>query len=97
MTTSTLPHNWANWEARETCRQGGGRFVSWAEPAPTDPSEDRYAVAQDSNGGVRWWRFSPNPDVTPQQSSGCFYGDKAEENAAEASMQHKAKMARWRR
>lgn len=89
--TSTLPFNWANWTAREACRMGGGSFVRWAEPVPVDPTSYRYAVARDDSGGVRWWKFSPNPDVTPHQSSGCFYGDNAEENAAEAAMTHKKK------
>lgn len=89
--TSPLPYNWANWKEREACRYGGGTFVRWAEDAPQDPTEYRYAVARDDSGGVRWWQFSPNPDMAPFQSMGCFYGDKAEENAAEAAMRHKKK------
>jgi hypothetical protein len=92
--TNSLPYNWANWEKRESCRHGGGTFIRWAEPAPTDPTENRYAVARDDSGGVRWWQFSPNPDVTVHQSGGCFYGDHAEENAAEAAMRHKRKFSR---
>ncbi len=88
---SQLPYNWANWAEREKCRFAGGHFVRWAEPVPEDPTQSRYAVAQDDSGGVRWWRFSPNPDVPVYQSGGCFYGDKAFENAAEAAMQHKKK------
>jgi hypothetical protein len=88
---SELPHNWANWVQREACRYAGGTFVRWAEPAPEDPTQTRYAVAQDDSNGIRWWRFSPNPDVLVEQSSGCFYGDDAEKAAAKAALTHKKK------
>jgi len=84
-----LPYNWANWAEREKCRYAGGSFLCWAEPVPEDPSEERYAVAKDSNDAIRWWRFSPNPEVTVQQSSGAFYGDQYKEDAIKAALTHK--------
>ncbi len=87
-----LPVGWANWAVREACRYAGGSFISWAEPAPESLSEARYAVAQDASGGVRWWRFSPNPALSPQQSSGCFYGAAALGDAVAAALEHKRKM-----
>ncbi len=84
--------DWANWKKFETSRYGGGRFIRWAEPEPTSEVEDRYAIAHDESGRVRWWRFSPCPDIPIQQSSGVFYADTADEDAVKAAKAHKAKM-----
>lgn len=76
-------------------------FVEWAEPAPLRDDEDRYAITRDF-GAIKWARFSPNPDVSVDFSSGCFYdtGDPADhpegaiEWARASAILHKAKVRR---
>jgi hypothetical protein len=64
---------WQDWTAFEQ-RKG---FIMWAEPAPTEASSERYAITCDyyAYDGWRWARVSPNPDISPQFSSRCFYSD----------------------
>ena len=69
-----LPHGWADWNA--FALRHASRFICWAEPAPADPSEERYAVMKsDASPGayVIWERISPNPDIAAYRSSGGFY------------------------
>lgn len=77
-----LPSNWADWNA--FARRYASRFICWAEPAPTNPSEDRYAImksGEHAGAHVVWERISPNPDVSAYRSSGGFY-DISEEGEA---------------
>ncbi len=88
-----LPYGWQDWD-RFAKRKG---FIEWAEPAPIDASESRYAVVDYSNS-IRWARVSPNPDTPVDYSSGAFYDDMpggAVESAKRAAMIHKKKMASY--
>ena len=90
-----LPFGWADWDAFE--RRHKSTFIQWAEPPPSDPSEERYAVmwSDDRPGAhVTWVRVSPNPDVPTRRSSGGFYtipeeGKEAIPWAIESAMAHK--------
>jgi len=90
-----LPHNWANWEVFQLRLTG---FICWAEPAPENPSEERYAIAQpEKNGGLVWVRISPNPDVRTEYSGGCFYDIPEEKREAlqwaiDSAKRHKQKI-----
>jgi hypothetical protein len=86
-----LPLNWANWDAFSARVD----LIMWAEPAPTNPRDERYAVVR-YHGGIRWARLSPNPDVSVDYSQGCFYDDMpggAVEAAKRSAGLHKAHVA----
>jgi len=102
-----LPHDWANWP--KFAKRFGGYFIEWAEPAPRDPSEERFAIVYDRHstyvdsagkkhpGSVLWARVSPNPDVPIEYSGGNFYGDMpggAIEAARRAAMKKKQQQYR---
>jgi hypothetical protein len=96
-------YQWADWSAFAQRLPG---FIEWAEPAPTDLSEERYAIVRD--GAIAWARVSPNPDVRVDLSSGRFYdtddpNDHPEgaiewcRNAARAHKEHVRKLIARRR
>ena len=93
-----MSSNWANWDAFAP-KLGG--FVEWAEPPPANSSEERYAIVSRPYGtaGIAWARVSPNPDVSPEYSSGRFYDDAHDHPegavawARAAAKAHKRRMA----
>lgn len=95
-----LPLGWADWKAFE--KRYARTFIQWAEPAPRDPGEVRYAImlSDDRPGAhVIWARVYPNLDIHFQRSQGGFYdvpeeGKKAIPWAIEAAMEHKNKTMR---
>ena len=95
---SDLPYGWANWEGFR--RRYAATFIQWAEPPPSDPSEDRYAIMlSDEHSGayVIWARVSPCPDVSYERSQGGFYtipeeGKEAVQWATSAALAHKRKV-----
>lgn len=93
------PFGWADWDRFAAHHRD--QFIQWAEPAPANPSESRYAIMRsepDGHGYVIWVRVSPNPDVDVLRSSGGFYtipeeGREAISWAIQSALRHKAK---WR-
>ncbi len=90
-----VPHHWAHWKIFQVRIKG---FICWAEPAPRDLREERYAVAQSGGGtGLVWVRVSPNPDVCTERSVGAFYdipeeGKEALPWAIDSALRHKRKI-----
>lgn len=60
---------WVCWDTFAARLTG---FIEWAEPAPAEASEERYAIVL-GDPGIAWIRVSPNPDVHTEMCSGRFY------------------------